>query len=88
MLLLICCVRTFPFFCGGSVFVFVRYALLCVLSSKSSKRKRVLVVFFTNVLVLYIFCSSSLRCLGLVCSVLLWYFLIILTYFFYLVADF
>ena len=70
------------------MFVFVWYVLLCVLSSKSSKRKRELVAFFTNVLVLHIFCSSSLQCLGLVCSVLLWYFLTILTYFFYLVADF
>ena len=67
------------------MFVFVWYALLCVLSSKSSKRKRELVVFFTNVLVLYIFCSSSLRCLGLVCSVA---FPDHTYYFFYLVADF
>ena len=45
MLLLIFCVCT-SHFCGGSVFVLVWYALLCVLSSKSSKRKRELVAFF------------------------------------------
>ena len=84
MLLLIFCVCT-SHFCGGSVFVFVWYALLCVLSSKSSKRKREPVAFFTNVLVLYIFCSSSLRCLGLVCSVVFPDHTYLL---FYLVADF
>ena len=67
------------------MFVFVWYALLCVLSSKSSKRKRELVAFFTNVLVLYIFCSSTSRCLGLVCSEVFPDH----TYFFlYLIADF
>ena len=47
MLLLICCVYSLlPIFCGGSVFVFVWYALLCVLFRKSSKRKREFVAFF------------------------------------------
>ena len=45
MLLLICCVCT-SHFCGDSVFVFVWFALLCVLSSNSSKRKRERVAFF------------------------------------------
>ena len=53
MLLLIRCVRT-SHFCGGSVFVFVWYALLCVLSSKSSKRKRELVAFYECLGTVYI----------------------------------
>ena len=61
-------------------------ALLCVHSSFATifKRKRKLVAllsFITNVLLLKMFCGSSSLCGGLVCSMWLWYFLIILTYF-------
>ena len=65
------------------------YALLSVLSSFAIilKRKKELVgnalfYYLTDVLLLQMLCVSSSRYRGFVCSVRLWYFLIILTYFF------
>ena len=75
----------FSFFVGVLWFFF-RYALLCVHSSVAIilKRKRKLVALlllpYRYTVPKIVLCSSS-RYRGLVCSVWLWYFLTILTYF-------
>ena len=56
------------------MFVFVWYALLCVLSSiviiLKSKRELVALLYWRMAtLLLLMFCGSSSRCLDLVCSV-------------------
>ena len=72
---------------GGSVLVFVfgmRYSVsVLVLKSSWWGRESWMLCFncLPNVLWLLMFCESSSWCCGLVCSTLLWYFLIILTYF-------
>ena len=57
-------------------------ALMCVLSSLAIIRERMMHHFVCLSGVLWLLCGSSSRCNGLVCSVRLWYFLIILTCFF------
>ena len=62
------------------VYYFVSFLILQ--SASSRKRELVALLYcFTDVLLLLMFCYSSSRCLGLVCGVRLWYFLIIITYF-------
>ena len=80
LLLLIYCLMYFPFFCGGSVFVFV---LVCItlypfqLCNYPEDEERPCCFAFTvirmDVLCMLMLCCSSSRWHGLVCSVLLWY---------------
>ena len=68
--------------CGGSVFglCFVLHYFVSFLVLKSPWRGRE-INWLPDVLWLLMFCGSSSRSYVLVCSVWLWYFLIILTYF-------
>ena len=50
------------------------------LQSSWRGRESWLLCFYCLVLLLWVFCGSSSQCPGLVCSVWLWYFLIILTF--------
>ena len=82
MLLLFYCLMYFPLFWGDLCLSLICYALLCVHSSFAIilKRKRKLVAL----LVLSNRCIVTINvpwCHGFVCSVWLWYFLIIFTYF-------
>ena len=75
-----------PIVCGGSVFglCFVIYHLMSFLVLQSPWRWRESWLLYFNylpdVLWLLVCYGSSSPCRGLVCSVWLWYFLIILTY--------
>ena len=83
--ILIFCLMHFSLFVGVLCWSLFVYALLCVLSSFAIilKRKRAGCYAFISYgrLVTKMFSGSSSRGPGLVCSVWLWYFLIILTYF-------
>ena len=62
---------------------FVMHYFVSILVLQSSWRESLLLCYYclTDLLLLQMFCGSSSRCHGLVCSMCLWYFLIILTYF-------
>ena len=76
----------FPLFVGVLCLYLFCYALLCVHSSFAIILKRkiklvaLLVLSYRCIATINVLWLSS-RCRGLVCSVWLWYFLIILTYF-------
>ena len=93
LLLLIYCLMYFPLFVGILCFSLFYYALLSVHSSfaiilnRKSKLVALLLLSYrlvATINVLWLF----LWCLGIVCSMCLWYFLIILTYFWCLMLVF
>ena len=61
----------------------IYFVFILVLQSFWRGRESWLLCFYcpTDVLLLKMFCGYSSRCYGLICSVWLWYFLVILTYF-------
>ena len=75
-------------FCVGLCFGMHYFVSVIVLQSSLRGRENWLLCFncLSYVLFLLIFCGSSSRCHGLVCSVWLWYFLVIFTYFFKVVT--
>ena len=70
-------------FCVCICFVKHYFVSILVLQSSWRGRESWLLCYYrlTDVLLLYMFCGSSSQCLGLVCSMWLWYFLIKLTCF-------
>ena len=85
-----------PSFVGFYIWSLFYYSVLCglrVLQPPGWVRESLLLSFncFSDVLLLLVFCDSSSRFHGLVCSLWLWYHLIILAYFFglcYLSIDY
>ena len=69
-------------FCVCLCFVMHYVVSILVLQSSWRGRESWLLFYYclTDVLSLYMFCDSSSRCCGLICSVWLWYFMIILTF--------
>ena len=67
-------------------FVMHYFVSILVLQSSWRGRESWLLCYYclTDVLLLLMLCGSSSRCRGLVCSVWLWYLLILLTYFLYM----
>ena len=73
----------------GSVLVFVLVCIALCFCNHLDERESWLLCFncLSYVLLLLMFCGCASRCCELVCSVWLWYFLIILTYLFYLCSN-
>ena len=90
LLLLICCWLLLPFLDSVIVLGFVVHYFVSILVLRSSRwgRESWLLCFVCLPCVLWLHCGSSSRCHGCVCSLWLFYFLIILTYYFWMMTPF
>ena len=72
----------YPLVCRGSVFGhrFAMHHLVFFLVLQSSRRGKESMVPYFTIFLLLVFCGCSSRCHGLIWSMQLWYFLIILAY--------
>ena len=70
-------VCNYSLFCCTLLYVPSSFAIILI-----GKRELVAMLSLSSWCLVIVVCSSSSRCHGFICSLLLWYFLIILTYFF------
>ena len=89
LLLMILCWLLLPLWDSAIILCFVMRYFVSILVLQSSRlgRERWLLCFFCLPGVLWLLCGFSSRCKGFVCSLWLWHFLIILTYYFWVLIE-